>query len=162
MSQFEILPVEATTGAICSSSAEALTYSEESQRLDILSRLQARGEAIVAAASLNLAVLYIGAKYMGGAIGPGRWEDTSDPDWRDRAACKDVDPDLFFPTSNTGPALDQIEAAKAVCRACPVQRICLEFAMMTNQQHGIWGGTTDEQRRKMRRNWLASRRRNGN
>ena len=40
-------------------------------------------------------------------------------DWRDRAACLDVDPELFFPIGNTGPALAQIEEAKAVCRTCP-------------------------------------------
>ena len=41
-------------------------------------------------------------------------------DWRDRAACLDVDPELFFPIGNTGPALAQIDEAKAVCRTCPV------------------------------------------
>ena len=41
-------------------------------------------------------------------------------DWRHRAACRDEDPELFFPIGNTGPALLQIEEAKAVCRRCPV------------------------------------------
>ena len=43
-------------------------------------------------------------------------------DWRHRAACRDEDPELFFPIGNTGPALLQIEEAKAVCRRCPVMR----------------------------------------
>ncbi|MGD0687735.1 MAG: WhiB family transcriptional regulator, partial [Streptosporangiaceae bacterium] len=41
-------------------------------------------------------------------------------DWRHHAACQDEDPELFFPIGNTGPALVQIEEAKAVCRRCPV------------------------------------------
>ncbi len=46
-------------------------------------------------------------------------------DWRDRAACLDADPELFFPIGNTGPAILQIEEAKAVCRTCPVIDSCL-------------------------------------
>ena len=45
-------------------------------------------------------------------------------DWRHRAACLDEDPELFFPIGNTGPALQQIEDAKAVCRRCPVVDTC--------------------------------------
>src|SRR5213082_2913841 len=60
-------------------------------------------------------------------------------DWRDVAACRDTDPDLFFPVGTTGPAIDQIESAKAVCRACDVQGPCLEFALATNQEAGVWG-----------------------
>ena len=46
-------------------------------------------------------------------------------DWRHRAACRDEDPELFFPIGNTGPALLQIEEAKAVCRRCAVMDACL-------------------------------------
>jgi hypothetical protein len=42
-------------------------------------------------------------------------------DWRDNASCRDTDPDLFFPVGTTGPAIEQIENAKAVCRECEVQ-----------------------------------------
>jgi WhiB family redox-sensing transcriptional regulator len=80
-------------------------------------------------------------------------------DWRDRAACRDTDPDLFFPVGTTGPAIEQIEAAKAVCCQCEAQAACLEFAITTNQESGIWGGTSEEERRKLRKAWLASRRR---
>lgn len=48
--------------------------------------------------------------------------------WRDRAACRDEDPELFFPIGSTGPALRQIEEAKAVCRRCPVVDDCLRYA----------------------------------
>ena len=79
-------------------------------------------------------------------------------DWRDNAACRDTDPDLFFPVGSTGPAVDQIAAAKAVCRQCDVIEACLEFAMATNQESGVWGGTCEDERRKLRRAWLARRR----
>lgn len=77
--------------------------------------------------------------------------------WREYAACRNTDPDLFFPTGTSGPALEQIEQAKAVCRTCMVQTICLEYALETNQDDGVWGGTSEEERRKLRRQWLRSR-----
>ncbi len=80
-------------------------------------------------------------------------------DWRSRAACRDTDPELFFPIGTTGTALDQIEAAKAVCRVCDSQAVCLEFALATNQESGVWGNTSEEERRKLRKLWLAQHRR---
>jgi WhiB family redox-sensing transcriptional regulator len=80
-------------------------------------------------------------------------------DWRTVALCRDTDPDLFFPIGTTGPALEQIEDAKAVCRQCPALEPCLEFALATNQESGVWGGTSEEERRKLRRSWLAAQRR---
>ena len=82
-------------------------------------------------------------------------------DWRNRSACRDTDPDLFFPVGTTGAALEQIAAAKSVCAACDVQGACLEFALATNQESGIWGGTSEEERRKLRKAWLARQRRAG-
>lgn len=72
-------------------------------------------------------------------------------DWRHSAACRDVDPEIFFPVGATGPALAQIEAAKAICGTCAVNGDCLEWAIMTGQDAGIWGGTTEEERREVRR-----------
>ncbi len=80
-------------------------------------------------------------------------------DWRDNAACRDTDPDLFFPIGTTGPAIEQIDSAKQVCYACDAQEACLEFALATNQESGIWGGTSEEERRKLRKSWLARQRR---
>jgi WhiB family redox-sensing transcriptional regulator len=80
-------------------------------------------------------------------------------DWRGVSACRDTDPDLFFPVGTTGPAIEQIENAKAVCSDCEAKQPCLEFALSTNQDSGIWGGTSEEERRKLRRQWLAARRR---
>jgi len=80
-------------------------------------------------------------------------------DWRVVASCRDTDPDLFFPVGSTGPAIEQIDAAKAVCRACPAREPCLEYAIITNQDSGVWGGTSEDERRKLRRQWLSERRR---
>ena len=84
------------------------------------------------------------------------WDGDS---WRERAACRDTDPDLFFPIGTTGQAIDQIREAKAVCRECEVQATCLEFALATNQESGVWGATSEEERRKLRKAWLARQRR---
>jgi WhiB family redox-sensing transcriptional regulator len=88
---------------------------------------------------------------------PQRWG--LDDDWRAEAACAAVDPDLFFPVGVTGPAVDQIVAAKAVCAGCPVREMCLGFAIATNQEYGVWGGTSEEERRVLRRAWRAEQRR---
>lgn len=80
-------------------------------------------------------------------------------DWRLKASCRSVDPDLFFPVGTTGLALEQIEQAKAVCRSCPAQEPCLEFALSTNQESGVWGATSEEERRKLRKQWVARQRR---
>jgi WhiB family redox-sensing transcriptional regulator len=90
------------------------------------------------------------------------WSRTIDwdiDDWRDHASCRDTDPDLFFPVGTTGPAVEQIDSAKAVCTRCAAQPACLEFALATNQESGIWGGTSEDERRKMRKSWLAEQRR---
>ncbi len=80
-------------------------------------------------------------------------------EWRLESACRDTDPDLFFPVGTTGPALEQIEAAKAICRLCEVRGECLDYALTTNQESGVWGGTSEEERRKLRKSWLARQRR---
>lgn len=72
-------------------------------------------------------------------------------EWVHRAKCRDVDPELFFPVGTTGPAAAQIEAAKAVCVSCSVRDECLEWSLVTGQDAGVWGGTSEEERRSIRR-----------
>jgi WhiB family redox-sensing transcriptional regulator len=79
----------------------------------------------------------------------------ADYTWRRESLCRDTDPDLFFPIGTTGHALTQIARAKEVCAECPVNVQCLEFALETNQDSGIWGGTSEEERRVMRRAQVA-------
>lgn len=82
---------------------------------------------------------------------------TGPDNWRDAAACLHADPDLFFPIASIGPALDQIEKAKRICAACPVRRPCLAWALDHGAVSGIWGGTSEAERRAIRR--AASRHR---
>lgn len=93
------------------------------------------------------------------ALTSSRSLNTSTDTWRAVSSCRDTDPDLFFPVGTTGPALEQIAAAKAVCDSCEAKAPCLEFALTTNQDSGVWGGTSEEERRKLRRAWVAQQRR---
>ncbi len=79
-------------------------------------------------------------------------------DWRDLAACRDSEPALFFPVGTTGPALDLIDEAKAICGQCSVREECLMYALETNQEAGVWGGYAEDERRRLRKRWLAERR----
>lgn len=81
-----------------------------------------------------------------------------DLSWRADASCRDTSPELFFPIGTTGQAVDQIEAAKMVCMGCPARIPCLKFALGTNQDSGVWGATSEEDRRHLRRTYLSRRR----
>jgi WhiB family transcriptional regulator, redox-sensing transcriptional regulator len=83
---------------------------------------------------------------------------SADYSWRVDSLCRDTDPDLFFPVGTTGQALVQIARAKEVCEECPVSLNCLDFALETNQDSGIWGGTSEEERRVIRRAEVARQR----
>ena len=86
---------------------------------------------------------------------------TTFADWRMRAACLSADPELFFPLSDQGPARDRTARAKRICFACPVRLPCLDFALESGQAHGVWGGTSEDERARMRRS-AARARRSGN
>ena len=64
--------------------------------------------------------------------------------WRNRAACRGIDPDIFFPVTD-----EEAEPAKAVCNACPVREACLEFALAAREREGVWGGATERERRRI-------------
>lgn len=72
-------------------------------------------------------------------------------DWRDSAACRDEDPELFFPISEVGPGSAQVERAKSVCARCPVRSECLKYAMDSGLGYGIFGGLTVLERRQLAR-----------
>ncbi|QGZ53295.1 hypothetical protein GPZ77_34255 (plasmid) [Streptomyces sp. QHH-9511] len=71
--------------------------------------------------------------------------------WEDFAACRTVDPDLFFPDTPRSGAKDRTSEAKRVCFACPVRRQCLEWALETEQNDGVLGGLTHKERRALKR-----------
>ena len=68
------------------------------------------------------------------------------PDWQIAAACRGVDPDLFFTERG-----EKTSDAKAVCRGCPVREDCLEYAMANVEKFGVWGGLSERERRRLRR-----------
>jgi WhiB family transcriptional regulator, redox-sensing transcriptional regulator len=78
-------------------------------------------------------------------------------DWRHSALCRDEDPELFFPIGTTGPAAVQVEQAKVVCRRCSVVEDCLSWALDTGQDAGVWGGTSEDERRALRRRAVRAR-----
>ena len=96
----------------------------------------------------------------GKIVGHSIWEDKTSSafDWRAKAACRDKDPELFFPVGNTGAAYQQIEEAKAVCRTCKVIDACLKCALDTNQDYGVWGGLSEDERRQLKRKAMRLRR----
>ena len=73
--------------------------------------------------------------------------------WRAEAACRNLDLEMFFPTSD-----EETGQAKAVCETCPVREACLEYALATHQEDGVWGGLTEAERRRLRRRRRAAQR----
>lgn len=69
--------------------------------------------------------------------------------WHERAACRSEDPELFFPVSDDGSSLLQIERARRICHRCPVLRECRGWALRNGERDGVWGGLTPRQRREM-------------
>jgi WhiB family redox-sensing transcriptional regulator len=65
-------------------------------------------------------------------------------EWEDRALCRTVEADLFFAPGGT-----QEHRAKVVCRSCPVRWECLAYALAHRVEHGVWGGLTDRERRRV-------------
>jgi WhiB family transcriptional regulator, redox-sensing transcriptional regulator len=93
------------------------------------------------------------------AQGSARTATWNDLRWRNAAACRDVDTDLFFPIGQTGSAIEQVRTAKTLCVGCDARLPCLEFALVTNQEYGVWGGYDEEERRMIRRQRRAAARR---
>ncbi len=71
------------------------------------------------------------------------------PDWQDRAACRSFPLDLFFTAGSSDIARYDQERAKAVCETCPVRVECLDWALATEEQFGVWGGLTADERRAL-------------
>jgi WhiB family redox-sensing transcriptional regulator len=78
-------------------------------------------------------------------------------DWKDKAACNGYPDELFFPVGDINET--HVEMALEICAGCKVVEECLEYALESNQRAGIWGGTTETERKSLRRKWLADRRR---
>lgn len=68
-------------------------------------------------------------------------------EWQDQAACLGCDPELFFPERGGNTPTE----ARQVCAGCEVRTECLEFALANNEHYGLWGGLSEKERRKLRR-----------
>ena len=75
-----------------------------------------------------------------------------DKSWQDFANCLGVDPDLFFPERGAS-----TREAKEVCRGCVVREDCLEYALANGEKFGIWGGMSERERRRIRRQRALAR-----
>ena len=71
-------------------------------------------------------------------------------DWQGKARCAEVDPEIFFPERG-----GSSKAARAVCSNCEVRAQCLEYALNNKEQFGIWGGTSERERRRLRKERAA-------
>jgi WhiB family redox-sensing transcriptional regulator len=73
--------------------------------------------------------------------------DVRPPDyWQERAACYGLDPEIFFPTTE-----EEASLALSYCAICAVREVCLAWALKNGERYGVWGGTTEQQRRRLLR-----------
>lgn len=69
-----------------------------------------------------------------------------DTEWMARGNCRNHPPETFFPSDGVG-----VEIARQICATCPVAQLCLEYALENGIDHGVWGGTSERQRRRILR-----------
>jgi WhiB family redox-sensing transcriptional regulator len=79
-------------------------------------------------------------------------ETDEDKSWQMLSNCLGVDPDLFFPERGAS-----TKDAKAVCQGCVVRQDCLEYALTNREKFGIWGGLSERERRRIRRERAQAR-----
>jgi WhiB family redox-sensing transcriptional regulator len=71
--------------------------------------------------------------------------------WQDRALCAQTDPEAFYPEKG-----GSTREAKKVCRSCEVRADCLEFALANDERFGIWGGMSERERRRLKREGIEA------
>lgn len=76
-----------------------------------------------------------------------------DTDWMGRARCKEMDPGLFFPSDGIG-----VQVAQHICAECTVRASCLEYALVNRIDNGVWGGTSERERRRLLRKRMPTSR----
>jgi WhiB family redox-sensing transcriptional regulator len=70
--------------------------------------------------------------------------DDGTPVWMAKGSCRNYPPAAFFPSDGVG-----VDAARKICAACPVQEACLEYALVQRIDHGVWGGCSERERRRI-------------
>ena len=71
--------------------------------------------------------------------------------WRNGSACMEENPELFFPIGHAHHARQQVQEAKFVCGRCEVVQRCLKWAMDSDQDTGVWGGLSEDERHTLKR-----------
>jgi len=75
-----------------------------------------------------------------------------DNEWMAQGRCRDMDPAAFFPSDGI-----VVQSAQRICSECPVREPCLEYALGNRVDHGVWGGTSERERRRiLRRRRISS------
>lgn len=69
-----------------------------------------------------------------------------DNEWMAEGNCREVAPSMFFPSDGVG-----VEVARRICATCPVKEPCLEYALRNGIDHGVWGGASERERRRIAR-----------
>ena len=70
----------------------------------------------------------------------------SDTAWMNAGNCRSISPSVFFPSDGVG-----VEVARQICQTCPVKQQCLEYAIHHRIDHGVWGGASERERRRIAR-----------
>ena len=71
-------------------------------------------------------------------------DDVIETEWMARGSCRSVPPAVFFPSDGVG-----VDRARRICATCPVAEPCLEYALTNRIDHGVWGGTSERERRRI-------------
>ena len=74
------------------------------------------------------------------------WGYLKDTSWMEEGNCKDLPPNIFFPSDGAG-----VEVARRICASCPVRMACLDYALENHIDHGVWGGESERERRRIAR-----------
>lgn len=122
------------------------------------------GAAIARDLGLSPAVVYAAIKRASATTVRIRPRPATDLSWQERGACLNADPEIFHPKTAEGRhvtardwAIERanVRDAKAICATCPVIDACLDWAITTNDEHAVLGGTTPKERRRMKRRSVA-------
>jgi WhiB family redox-sensing transcriptional regulator len=73
-------------------------------------------------------------------------DDQMNTEWMPQGKCRDLAPDIFFPSDGLG-----VQVAQRICEECPVTEECLEYALVNRIDHGVWGGRSERERRRLQR-----------
>ena len=87
-----------------------------------------------------------------GCYGENDMGGTVDTEWMARGKCREMDPAIFFPNDGIG-----VQVAQRICAECPVRVACLEYALENKVDHGVWGGSSERERRRILRKRRMSR-----